>query len=246
MKKILITSVGSLVGQNILDALKSRRENISIIGINSIAESQRIFRCDKVYLVPPTEQSQTFEPAFDAIFQSEQPDLVLAGRDIDVIFLANYKKAHPEIGNRIPGGDTWIAQMMYDKVETFRFAEKNNLSFALTFLYRDSNDLQSLDGFIERQGFPLIVKPRKGCGSLDVFFVNDYDQVNTLISEGGEVLFQEYLCHDKLFEQYNENYRKAIPLFFQIPDTNDFAAQFVISPHGNLLDFITTQHSLIR
>lgn len=39
MLKILITSVGSLVGQNILDSLEGRREGVRVIGVNSLAEA---------------------------------------------------------------------------------------------------------------------------------------------------------------------------------------------------------------
>ena len=47
--KILIISVGSLLGQNILDALEGRRDKVEIIGINTIAENPRVFRCDRLY-----------------------------------------------------------------------------------------------------------------------------------------------------------------------------------------------------
>lgn len=56
--KILIASVGSLVGQNILDALEfpefNRRNLVHITGTNSISLTANNFRCDECYLVPPT------------------------------------------------------------------------------------------------------------------------------------------------------------------------------------------------
>jgi len=47
MTRIAITNVGSLVGQNILDALHGRRDGIEVVGINSAAEAASNFRCER-------------------------------------------------------------------------------------------------------------------------------------------------------------------------------------------------------
>jgi carbamoyl-phosphate synthase large subunit len=245
VKKILITSVGSLVSQNILDLLESRRSNLKIIGIDSSPESQRIYRCDSAYLVPMIDDIPAFERAFHDIFISEQPDMVLAGRDHDVVFLAKYKEAHPEVDNRITCGDSYTAQMMQDKFESFRFASKFHLPFANSFLYKDSNDIGSLNLFIEKHGFPIVIKPRFGFGSLNVFFATHKDQIEGFIQNGSELLFQEYLGSKKVIDDYYPIYKRAMPLFFQIPRNDHFAVQSVISPDGKFLRSITTQHSMI-
>ena len=41
MMKLLITSVGSLLGQNILESIESRRNLIEVIGINSTVGNTR-------------------------------------------------------------------------------------------------------------------------------------------------------------------------------------------------------------
>ena len=51
MRTILITSVGSLVGHNILESLASRRQEWRIVGVNSLALAANNFRCDAAYLV---------------------------------------------------------------------------------------------------------------------------------------------------------------------------------------------------
>jgi len=245
MIKILITSVGSLVGQNILDALEFRRNNIKVIGMNSVAENQRNFRCDSVYLAPPTDQAVPFEKAFEKIFQDEQPDMVFAGRDSDVVFLSRYKEAHPEIGNRIPCGHAWIAQAAFDKYESYRFAIKHNLPFADTFLFKNGSDEAALKKFIEKHGFPLIIKPRHGFGSLNVFFLTDLEQLQALIEKDEELLVQEYLCPDKNFEKYLADYKKGMPLFFQVPENNIYISQCIISPDQKVLGIFTARYILV-
>jgi len=245
MTKILITSVGSLVGQNILDVLELRRKNIQVIGMNSVAENQRNFRCDRVYLVPPTDLHGAFEEAFDHIFKIEKPDFVLAGRDIDVVFLAEYKEKHSEIGNTIPCGHSWIAKILYDKYDSFLFARQYDLPFADTFLYTSNKDFEALKQFTALHAFPLIVKPRHGFGSLNVFFVTDNNQLYALAEKNKEFIIQEYLCPDKNFATYLDQYTRGLPLFFQIPEQNHFVSQIVISPEKEILGVFSSKHTLV-
>lgn len=244
MIKILITSVGSLVGQNILDALEKRREYVTIICLNSIAESQRIYRCDKAYKVPNTADPDYFN-IFKSIVQNEKPDLIVAGRDADVVFLSKYKESEGDSEHLIPVGKSDLAEMMLDKFKTHEFAEQNGLPYAKSLLYQNSSDNEKLQDFIKTYGFPLLVKPRQGFGSLNVFIVTNQKHVDKLINEGGEVLFQEYLSPAKDLDELAEVLTKGIPLSFHIPVHDHMVSQLIISKKGKLLDYISTKQSLI-
>jgi hypothetical protein len=244
MIRILITSVGSLVGQNILDSLETRRHLVRVTGLNSEAENQRIFRCDKAYLVPQVRQTEEFSVAFDRIFRDENPDLVFAGRDIDVLFLAKYKKEHPEIGNRIPCGDPCLAEMMLDKLGSCHFADRHGLPFAATFLFRNHNDRPSLNNFISEFGFPLVVKPRRGFASLGVYYLLNMQQLEPWLKKNNEILFQEFLGDKKIIEQFEGIGKSGIPLYFQVPEDCHYAAQVVLSPGGFPIRSIITKHTM--
>jgi len=244
MIKVLITSVGSLVGQNILDALENRRKYLTIIGINSIVESQRIYRCDRAYLAPKTS-SLDFETRFHDIVQKENPDLILAGRDEDVVFLANYRKNVVTSKHLIPVGEPYLAEMMLDKFKTHLFTEKHNLPFAATLLYQNDSDSSKLERFIAIHGFPLLVKPRQGFGSLNVYIVTNQEQVNNLIKDNQEVMFQEYLSPAKNLDLLQEQLTKGIPLSFQVPNDEHMVSQVLISRKGTILDYISTKQSLV-
>ena len=60
--KVLLTSVGSLVGQNILDVLEypgfSRRSLMRVVGSNSVPDAACNFRCDRCYLLPLTATAE--------------------------------------------------------------------------------------------------------------------------------------------------------------------------------------------
>ena len=58
MFKLLILSVGSLLGQVTLDVLDGRRDHLHIVGFNSIANAPSNYRCDEVFLTPETLNPQ--------------------------------------------------------------------------------------------------------------------------------------------------------------------------------------------
>ena len=56
MTKILIISVGSLVGQNILETLNNKRKEIKVVGTDASSEAANLYRCDSAYLTPMTDE----------------------------------------------------------------------------------------------------------------------------------------------------------------------------------------------
>lgn len=244
MMKILITSVGSLLGQNILESIESRRNLFEVIGINSTVGNTRNYRCDKVYLVSRTD-SAFFEEDFLRIYNEEKPDFILPGGDGDSVFLSEIKSKYPkEFANKIPLGSSLIPRMMQDKYETHLFCKANHLPFADTFLYKNNADGDGLRFFIEKYGFPLIVKPRQGFGSHGVYFVLEDSQIEEFMKED-DVLFQEFLGNPEDIFKYKDIFKKGIPLFFQVPEESQYTAQFIIKADGTMSEVFVTINTMV-
>lgn len=243
--KLLITSVGSLLGQNILDSIEGRRNLIHVAGTNSVAENPRNFRCDAVYLVSETHDDD-FLNDFLTVVQKENPDFILPGRDEDCVFLSDFKSNYPEgFGNKIPFGNSLIPKVMLDKYQSYLFCKKNHLAFADTFLFATDDDKTGLDEFINKHGFPILVKPREGFASVGVSFVLNHQQVDE-ITRNGEALFQEYLGNPDDIFKYKDIFKKGIPLFFQIPEKEQYAAQTIISHDGTISEVFFTINTMIH
>jgi carbamoyl-phosphate synthase large subunit len=243
--KLLITSVGSLLGQNILDSIESRRYAIDVIGIDASADNPRNYRCDTVYLVSKTD-SETFSEEFARIIEKENPDFILPGRDGDNIFLSDLKSKYPEgFKNKIPFGTSFIPHVMIDKYQTHLFCKDKQLPFADSLLYRKENGSLGLESFIDKHKFPLLVKPRNGFGSHGVFFVFSLEQMLELAKDG-EILIQEYLGQPEDISIYKDLFKKGIPLFFQVPETEQYAAQTIISPDGTVGDIFFTKNTMVH
>lgn len=227
---VLILSVGSLLGQVMLDVLAERRQHLQLMGTNSVPEAPSNFRCDRVFLTPETTHPD-FLARFEAVAEQVQPELILPGRDDDVVFLAQYLQTHPGFKPRAPVGHPDIARVCRDKWLSFQWAQERGLPFAASFWLTPATAPQ-LEAFIQQTGFPMIAKPRLGFGSNGVYFIQSREALETL-TRSGELLLQECLGDTAHLPAYQHTYALGMPLFFQVPQFQNHSAQLLIQPDGN-------------
>lgn len=231
--KILITSVGSLVGLNILDTLGSRRHLLEVIGCNIHGKDPYIFRCDRIYKVSSTTNRDFFISELFGIILREKPDLVLPGRDDDAVILSLLRELHPELNKVIPCGKPKAAEIMQDKLSSYEFAKEHGLPFAETIEIKPDNK-SFIANYAEGIGFPMIAKLRYGYASKGVFFVRNLSELDKLFESSEYFVIQEYLDPNPEIDNYLEQYHFLPPLFFQVPENTQYAAQCVISPAGEM------------
>ena len=234
--KLLITSVGSLVGQNILDVLDfpglSRRSLVHVVGTNSMADAAGNFRCDRCYLVPETAAAD-YQARVREILLAESPDLILCGRDRDTLALSELKALHPQLPGALPVGEPRSALIGLDKWQTCLFTRRHGLPFAASFLPGESGDAAALESFCEHVGYPLVAKPVRGLASLGVCFLRDVDDLQVTVQPQGYLL-QEYLGNPKTLEPYFATLKGLPPLFAHAPDAGHYSCQTVIAPDGDI------------
>ncbi len=238
-KSLLITSVGSLVGQNILDSLEGRRAGLAVVGLNSVAASPNIYRCDRAYLAPAACQSAAYRTRLMQVLRAEQPRLVLPGRDDDVLLLAALREQAPEWAHAIPCGPPAMARLLGDKLLSGSFAAAHGLPFADTA----SGDLAAIRALAMRHGFPLIAKPRAGNGSRGVRIVYDEAELAAASRIDG-YLFQEYLSPGDEVMQLGRERGAGVPLF-HAPGYAQYACQCLITPAGRVVSMICTEVVLV-
>jgi len=230
-KKLLITSIGSLVGQNILDSLQNRRNNIRIIGTNSMAEVANNFRCDGSYLVTQAENVDKYIEELRKIIEKEQPDLVIPGRDDDVVILAQLSKKMPEFQDQFLVGSEHFARVLDDKVKSYQFALQYNIPFAPTIESGIPDAENSVRKLVAEYGYPLIAKPSKGNGSRGMWIVVRESQLERIIKEPGFAI-------QPLFGQPKDleiDLSFGLPFFWEIPETRLFAAQVIINKKSEII-----------
>ncbi len=235
MIKILISSVGSLVGQNILDVLEhpgfNRRNLLKIIGVNSLAESPNNFRCDKAYLLS-LSSSAKFKDRIIEILKKEKPSIILNGRDEDTLVFKQILEDHPDLSCVLPYGTAKSIIIALDKLETWRFCQKYNLPFAETYDTKNFHVNLSFEDFINKVGFPLIAKPIQGFASKGVYYLRNRKEAD-LFHVKSNYLFQEYLGDASSLDNYFETIDIAAPLFSHAPNVFHYSCHTFIYPDGN-------------
>lgn len=253
--RVLQLSVGSLLGQVLFDLLAERRGTAEVIGLNSEPDSLWNFLCDRVYLSPPLEQEDAFQAFFAKILKRHAPQVILPGRDDDVVFLARWRDAHPEWASQIPCGNPELASLLRDKWKATQWAQQHALPCALTCVYRGPQDLASLRAFREQLPLPWIAKPCQGDGSRGVFVIDSDEALEGFLKAHAQrehteprtsFVFQEYLSPPPELQQKLALLKWGSPLFFQIPEQRQYAAQSIIGPEGQLGEiFCSVSHMLM-
>lgn len=243
MTKLLITSIGSMVGQNVLDTLDERRDAFWVAGTTSVS-AIALNRCDRVYLVPPSESPPSaFAHEFAEVLRREQPDVVLPGRDRDVTVLAEMASADPDLAARLPCGDPGIALMFEDKWLSHIYAQEHGLSFADSAVVSSDGDSADVRRLAERHGFPLIAKPRLGFGSRDVRLILNQRQLAAALGVPG-MIFQEYLGDTSVAGRFSADCEAAgVPLFYSL-EAPKFSLQTLIRRDGSVGTVFCTVHTM--
>lgn len=232
MPKLLITSVGSLVGQNLLDCLEDRRSGCTIVGTNSLADVAGLFRCDRVMLSPPAADARGWRALHDRVLHDEVIDLVIPGRDDDVLALAQWGQACPGLAPRLMAGRAETAQRLVDKVDYAAWAAARDLPFAPTVEAGLTDSAERAEALWRAHGV-LVAKPRAGHGSRGVRLVHTAAQVRAAATTAGLAL-QPYFDPHPDWRVQAEALTLGLPLWSEVPETALYGVQWLIDPQGRL------------
>jgi len=193
---ILISSAGSRAAEAILASLACVLAQVRWVGTNSVADFACLDELDVAYLVPLTRDGPAYIHRMRKIVEAERPDVILNGRDEEVAMLAVLAR---ETGCLFLGPPPQLAPVFSDKYQTCQFALNHGLPFAETAV-----SSEELDSLCQKQGFPLIAKPRRGGhASKDVFLVFNRLQADRALANGAFV-FQPYIGPTDLLVEMGE------------------------------------------
>ena len=200
MKKnatVLVTAAGGIVGQGIMKSLRlassSSLAPISyrILAVDSSPLAAGLYRSDIGHIVP-----KATDPGYiDSIIKylrDYEVEALFVGSDEELMAIATAKKRiEMESPSKVLVTELDVIRIARDKWETYKVLKANNVSCAESCLPEDK------DEFAEKFGFPLVVKPREGFGSVNFFVVKSNDEIEYALTRiqdyGWKPMIQEYL-----------------------------------------------------
>ncbi|MGK5637874.1 ATP-grasp domain-containing protein [Streptomyces sp. URMC 126] len=145
-----------------------------------------------VETVPDYEDDAAVDRVVDALCRDHSVERVLTTAEIDVVRAARVRERH-----RLPGQSVESALAYRDKYRMKRLAARGGVPVAPMALVRDADGVRS---FAARYGFPVVVKPADGGGSVGVRVLRDASEAACPpAGEGRELLVERFVegvvCH---------------------------------------------------
>jgi len=188
-----ITGVGSLIGQAIIKSIKkSKYLNSTLVGFEYFENTIGSYWVDRTYLLPDIlKYDNLYEDWQAKIFEvakNENLNIIFIGVDFELPLFDELKdRLLKELDCTVIISDKNTIDIADDKYLTYCFLKKNNLFYPKTFLPNEA--LTAIDN--KDIDFPMIIKPRKGFRSRNVFIVRNLDELSQKLQSIPEPIIQE-------------------------------------------------------
>ncbi len=185
--KVLVTGAGALLGQGIIKSLRSSSLKPTIVTVDPNPLSVGLYWADAAHLVPMASAPDYMEKV-EAVLRLERPDVVMVGTDTELVpFAAHRARLEQDYSTHVLVSSPEVIEIADDKWQTAQFFKDHG------FDYPDSALPGDEDRLIEKFGFPLLVKPRRGARSIGVGVVKNREELAYAIERGDNVVIQEYV-----------------------------------------------------
>lgn len=144
-------------------------------------------------VISPLIYDENYVPFLLDYCQKNAIDIVISLFDADLLMLAEHKKKFEEIGTNVIVSDPQIVKVCNDKWKTYNFLKDNDFHTPLSFL--GVNEIKDRIAFGEL-GYPIVVKPRYGCGSISVDIAYDEEDLLYLTKKVSKGIANSYLKYE--------------------------------------------------
>jgi len=189
---VLITGAGGAgsLGRELMKTLELANNDYKIVVTNSSSLSIGLYENVRSYIISQASSKNYINDILN-ICKKEKIDVVIGGSEPEIKKLA--KNNDLFIKNKIIllTNSIKIIRLCSDKLKLSEFLIKNKIKCPKTFSFQKPDDIKQI------KSYPVVIKPRSGSGSRNVFLANDNDEVifftNYLKKYGSEPIIQEYI-----------------------------------------------------
>lgn len=189
--KVLLTSVGrrAYMVKYFKDALG---ENGEVHVCNSDDLTVAFHYADKA-VVSPLIYDEAYIPFLLQYCKENKIDVLLSLFDIDLPILAKNRNAFEEIGVKVIVSDLEFVEICNDKWKTYEFLKNNGFNVPKTYLNLQRVMLALESGELH---YPIIIKPRFGCGSIGMSIAEDEMALLYYFRRNTRVINRSYLKYE--------------------------------------------------
>lgn len=191
MARVLVTCVGSGVGQSVLDSLNQLREDY-IIGCDMNRNVYATHYCDEFHFVPGLYTEGYLDVILRIAIES-RADIIIPGHDHELLLMSkNIEKFHSH-GIEVIVSEPTIIEVSRDKYLWYEYFDSRGCSIVPTFKVGDFKKNPDLSIF------PAIIKPSGGSASQGISIVHEISELEEM--ENNDII-QPYLFPTEDDENY--------------------------------------------
>jgi carbamoyl-phosphate synthase large subunit len=193
---VLVTGAGSVYGLGIIRALKASVLPVETIAIDTNPYSLGLFFADKSFIAPRAADEENYYMFIENLCIDHQIKAIFIGSTAELPFYSRNKESlETSTGSKVFVNSPRVLELCTDKWLTMCHLSRHCFQIPASIRYPEDADI--LSSFIESAGFPLIVKPRFGRGSVGVVLVKDKQQLLENIKGKESLIIQEYLIDEE-------------------------------------------------
>lgn len=181
---------GGGTGMELIKSFKMTRCNYKIVATDMWSNSLGLSETPYKYLIPPAS-SENYINSLLKICKKENVQAIATGSEPELKQVAKNAKIFEENNVKVLLNPWKVIEMCTDKFSLMNFLSSNGIKCPKYFLYEQESDLHKIDNY------PVIIKPKIGGGSQNVFLAQDHDESSFFTSYlkkyGFEPLVQEYV-----------------------------------------------------
>ena len=188
---VLITGTGGAgsLGREIMKSLIHSKNNYNIFATNSSALSVALFETKNSFIVPDASTPEYIEKMV-SICKTNKIDVVIGGSEPEIQVLADNLPIFKENNILVLSNPSNVIKLCSDKLDAINYLNSKSIKCPKTYDF----DPKLID---ENDIFPIIIKPRKGSGSRNVFLCHDKEEAvffgNYLKKYGHKPICQEHI-----------------------------------------------------
>ena len=214
---------------------------------NTLGDEGRVYVCnsdDKSIafkyadekVISPLIYDENYIPFLLDYCQKNAIDIVISLFDIDLLILAKHKREFEEIGTRVIVSDSQIVEVCNDKWRTYSFLKSNGFYTPLSFLNMDEVIDKIAVGELK---YPIVVKPRYGCGSISVAIAYDKKDLWYLTKKVYEDITNSYLKYESAVTEKKVIYQECLK-------GQEYGADIINDLHGKTQNVIVRKKLAMR
>ena len=231
---VMLTSVGRRA--YMVKYFKEVLGNAGKVYVSNSDDKSIAFKYADKKVISPLIYDKNYIPFLLDYCKRNSIEILISLFDIDLLILAKHKQQFEEIGTKVIVSDSKIVEICNDKWQTYQFLKDNGFHVPASFLNVDDVIAKIDTGELS---YPIVVKPRYGCGSISVAIAYDQEDLHYLTKKAQEDIANSYLKYESAATEDKVLYQECLK-------GQEYGADIINDLNGDIQNVIVRKKIAMR